>query len=91
MHLQKRIRELLRSDTYHADGLTTQSLAILANAHTRSVIESLKRMPDAYIDRWQPARGDGGVGRLAAVWKVVIPPPNARPPIKKRLPTRMKN
>lgn len=91
MYLQKRIREVLRSDTYHADGLTTQSLAILADAHIKSVGTALKRMPDAYIDRWQPARGESGVGHPAAVWKVVIPPPNARPPLKKRLPTRMKN
>ena len=91
MHLQKRIREVLRSDTYHADGLTTQSLAILADAYIKSVGDALLRMPDAYIDRWQPARGESGVGRPAAVWKVVIPPPNARPPLKKRLPTRMKN
>lgn len=72
-----RIRQYLRSSEYR-DGLTVTQLSVLCNLHERNVLDALHKMPDAYIDRWVKPRA--GPGRHAAVWCVVIPPPNCPSP-----------
>jgi hypothetical protein len=69
---QQALRELLR---LHTDGLTVLELSNMAGTRTDATLASLKCMPDAYIDRWKPARGQD-----AGVWCVVIPPENCPKP-----------
>lgn len=66
------LRALLRK--YH-DGLTVLELSNMAGTRTDATLASLKCMPDAYIDRWIPARG-----KDAGVWCVVVPPENCPKP-----------
>lgn len=66
------LRTLLRK--YH-DGLTVLELSNMAGTRTDATLASLKCMPDAYIDRWIPARG-----KDAGVWCVVVPPENCPKP-----------
>lgn len=66
------LRQLLRE---HADGLTPWQLAESTGLAKSSIIRALQGMPDAYIDRWI-ALG----GQYAAVWCVVVPPPNCPHP-----------
>ena len=69
------IRELLR---LHTDGLTVLELSEMMGTRTDATLASLKCMPDAYIDRWKPARG-----KDAGVWCVVVPPENCPKPTRK--------
>lgn len=69
------IRELLR---VHHDGLTVLELSNMTSKRTDATLASLKCMPDAYIDRWKPARG-----KDAGVWCVVVPPENCPKPERK--------
>lgn len=70
------VRELLR---LHTDGLTVLEISEMAGLLANSVLASLKCMPDAYIDRWKPARG-----KAAGIWCVVVPPENCPKPERKR-------
>ena len=71
----ERIRALLRNAR---DGLTVNE--ICGELEITGVVarKVLAKMPDAYIDRWLVA-----VGAPAAVWCVVVPPPNCPRPRKK--------
>ena len=69
----ERIRAQLRK---HPDGLTAQALAASYKLHHQHITSTLKRMPDAYIADW--VKVNEGTGRKAALWKVVVPPPDAR-------------
>lgn len=67
------IRALLRT---LEDGMPAADIAAALGAPLEPVRLALKNMPDAYIDRW-----DGPVrGQYAAVWCVVVPPPNCPHP-----------
>ena len=72
---QQALRELLR---LHTDGMTVLELSNMAGTRTDATLASLKCMPDAYIDRWQLARG-----KDAGVWCVVVPPENCPKPKRK--------
>lgn len=68
-----KLRALLRANP---DGLTAKQLENAINQPADTISQSLKTMPDAYVDRWQgPYRG-----QYAAVWCVVVPPPNCPKP-----------
>lgn len=70
----ERVRTFLRAAP---DGATTSVISAnigISQVHVRSV---LIRMPDSYIDRWQST---GKAGALAAVWAVVVPPPDCPHP-----------
>ena len=76
--LAAKVRAVLRANP---DGLTIKEINERLGASDRwSLRDTLQRMPDAYIDRWtkEPATR----GRYAAVWCVVVPPPNCPPPEK---------
>lgn len=50
----------------------------LGAKNTDPVRLALEAMPDAYVDRWDgPTRG-----QFAAVWCVVVPPPNCPHPTR---------
>lgn len=69
------IREFLRG----TDGATTREIAQRTALTASAVIKTLNCMPDAYIDRWQPA----GPRRFAAVWCVVdVPAHCPRPEVR---------
>ena len=73
------IRKLLRENS---EGLTVKALAFalgVSDENAQSVHKALIRMPDAYIDRWTVANGPP-----AAVWCVVVPPPDCPRPERKR-------
>jgi hypothetical protein len=67
------IRALLRQEL---DGLTLRAIADELSITPEVTRNSLLRMPDAYIDRWQTTSG----GPPAAVWCVVVPPENCPHP-----------
>jgi hypothetical protein len=70
---QPLVRKLLRT---HTNGLTVKQLAQFANVHPDSVSNTLKSMPDVYINRWEgPYRG-----QFAAVWCSWTPPENCPKP-----------
>lgn len=69
----KTLRELLRR---YEDGLTCKELSSYTGITTSSVRQSLEAMADAYIDRWTGPIN----GAFAAVWCVVVPPPNCPKP-----------
>ena len=71
---QQEIRQLLRANP---DGLTPREIATKINSVSKNVRKSLHEMPDAYIDDW--CRGKRGIS-LQAIWRVVVPPPNAPRP-----------
>lgn len=60
--IRTRLRTLLSE---YSDGLTVAVLSELTNSHRASVIQSLYRMPDCYIDRWQKSKGNH---KYASVW-----------------------
>ncbi|MBW8463687.1 hypothetical protein [Acidovorax sp.] len=69
------IRDLLRG----TDGATVTEIACKTALTASAAIKSLNSMPDAYIDRWQPA----GPRRYAAVWCVVdVPAHCPRPEVR---------
>lgn len=70
------IRALLRK---HTDGLTLAQLSDHLGVPPEIVNNSVRRMPDAYIDRWEPVPR----GQYASVWCVVTPPPNCPHPTRK--------
>lgn len=62
------IRKLLRG----TDGASCSELEQQIGVDSGNLVRSLRSMPDAYIDRWQPARN--GSKRFVAVWCVVDVP-----------------
>jgi hypothetical protein len=75
---QSALRVLLRG---YEDGLTVSQMAAFTDAPQNSVQQSLKCMPDAYIDRWKTS---GSNRYLSAVWCVVVPPENCPKPERKK-------
>lgn len=76
--LAAKVRAVLRA---HPDGMTIKEVNERIGASDRwSLRDTLHRMPDAYIDRW--TKEPAARGRYAAVWCVVVPPPNCPPPEK---------
>jgi hypothetical protein len=75
------IRSVLRRPE-NRDGLTAREIAEIMGIDPTvqsTVLNSLKTMPDCYIDRWvQPREGRGGP--YAAVWCVVEVPENCPRP-----------
>jgi hypothetical protein len=69
------VRELLRA----SDGMTVAQIAQAVQTDTSHIHRMLNKFPDAYIDRWIK-RGN----IAAAVWCVVIPPPNCPRPESRR-------
>jgi hypothetical protein len=70
------IRALLQANP---DGLTIkQIMAAFPDRTLDNVRKSLKRLPDAYIDRWESASRKA----YKSVWCVVIPPEDCPHPTK---------
>ena len=69
---QALIRSLLRKAL---DGLTVRELMAATGGRQNYTLKALRKMPDAYIDRWVPARGV-----YAAVWAVVEMPEDCPAP-----------
>lgn len=69
--VEQKIRQALRQ----VDGLTEENLRVMVMASKKSILDVLKSMPDAYIDRWV-ANG----GEWEAVWCVVEAPKNTPKP-----------
>ncbi len=74
-HREFAVRELLRVSP---DGLTIEAISQQLDANRVHVWRILKRMPDAFIDRWVSTGKSGGT--YAAIWSVVIPPPHCPRP-----------
>lgn len=75
------LRALLRGK--HSDGATAQMLATeldLSEKSRYSVFDTLRGMPDTYIDRWLEAPNVPP----SAVWCVVVPPDDMPKPKRKR-------
>ena len=73
--LTKELRAHLRANP---DGLTTAELAELTGRNKYNILTQLKLMPDTYVDRWEgPKRG-----QYAAVFCVVVPPPDCPHPTR---------
>lgn len=70
--LSMTIREILRQ---HDDGLTVGEISKIMQKRPTLVRGALHRMPDTYIDRWQP-----GTTKWVSVWCLHLPPPNAPMP-----------
>lgn len=79
----KAVRAQLRA-LEPGQGLTVGQLAERTGNTTHGLYRILHSMPDAYILSYAPPTMRGQ--RPAAVWAVVVPPPNCRPPMKTRLP-----
>jgi hypothetical protein len=71
------IRRLLQQ--YH-DGLTAQDIADRLELKVDSVHNSLRHMPDAYIDRWLAAKQGR---REESVWCVIVTPEDCPRPTPK--------
>lgn len=71
------IRELLRVSP---DGLTPKMIheALPSISKVTIVKSALRKMPDAYIDRWVLMPGTRG--QHEGIWCVVIPPPHCPHP-----------
>jgi hypothetical protein len=76
------LRQILRDDM---DGLTLVQITVKVMEklpHRKNNLENirkaLKKMPDAYVDRW--TRECVRTGRHEAVWCVVVPPADCPPP-----------
>ena len=67
------IRAVLRQ---HREGLTIKEIHAKLPHIARSVTvkSALRKMPDAYIDRW--VLNDGARGQYESVWCVVATPPH---------------
>jgi hypothetical protein len=72
-YVESEVRQLLREQS---DGLTIAQIVDSIGIHNASVGQWLRRMPDAYIDRWLPSTR----GPASAVWCVVVPPPHCPHP-----------
>lgn len=70
------IRRLLHR---HHDGLTSSEISNTLDIKVDSVRNSLRHMPDTYIDRWKPVANEPP----HAVWCAVVPPENCPKPVKK--------
>ena len=77
--LNKRLRSLL-----HAHGPMTvgQLHALLGSSTPTNIRQTLRAMPDTYIERWSPSKN----GRPSAVWAAIKRPTNCPPPKKKTTP-----
>ena len=73
------IRQLLRNNP---DGMDVSAIANSLNREASAIRASLKRMPDAYIDRWEMHQRGFGIG-YTSIWCVVVPPENCPKPTKK--------
>lgn len=73
-----RLRRLLRDEP---DGLAVAALCDALDAkHDKTIYDALHRMPDAYIDRWEPVLTGGRLAGYRQVWRVVdVPPHTPRP------------
>ena len=69
------IRDLLRLKD---DGLTTKEISDALKMDRKTVQVALRKMPDAYIDRWLCAENPSVPPE--AVWCVVVPPENCPKP-----------
>lgn len=82
MNTASRIRAALRANP---DGLTDLELAPLIGltGELRSIRETVRRMPDAWIDDWVYA-GEDSLGRsiYAPLCRVVVPPEDCPHPRK---------
>lgn len=72
---QKAVRETLRTAP---DGKTLVELAKSLGLPNGSVLNSIEKMPDVYIDRWAPAKS--GRWKYAAVYMAAEIPENAPMP-----------
>lgn len=68
------VRSTLR---IHSDGLTLNEIAHFAGVPYRYAHRAVAKMPDVYIDRWQPPRG---ASPYQAVWCSVPVPDNCPHP-----------
>ena len=68
------VRSTLR---IHSDGLTLNEIAHFAGVPYRYAHRAVAKMPDVYIDRWQPPRG---TSPYQAVWCSVPVPDNCPHP-----------
>lgn len=62
------------------DGMTVLELSVAVDMQPGSLKNSLKAMPDTYIDRWTKKSGQR---QWSAVWCAVVPPPNCPRPDRK--------
>lgn len=74
---QQRIRNLLRQ---HPDGLSPLKIAEITGMHVSNVRTALRAMPDAYVDRWIPAKR----GQYEKVWVAVHVPEDCPHPRDKK-------
>lgn len=72
------IRALLRSSP---NGLTVAQIANALGIENVSIVRTaLRAMPDSYISGW-----DTTPRKYAAIWSVVVPPPNAPRPVPEEI------
>ena len=71
------IRALLRA---HPDGLTLEEIVTAVNRNKTNVRRVLQNMPDAYIDRWMPAKRE----QFKAIWCVIVVPKDCPRPERRR-------
>ena len=76
------IRDILRNSP---EGISTGELAKrLGGCCTNNLRTAIRKMPDAYIDRWEgPIRG-----QYEAVWCVVVPPDDCPHPTREVVAVR---
>ena len=80
MNTAKRIRAVLRAND---EGLTPRELAPeIGMKDHRDILYAVRRMPDAYIDRWVVYKDPMGRTLYTPVWCVVVPPENCPKPFK---------
>ena len=72
---QKRVREYLRANP---EGATASQIGVALACDVTVVRNSLRSLPESYIDRWTQVPGKGRC--YAAVWCVVVPPPDCPHP-----------
>lgn len=80
--LIKELRAILRG---HPEGLSTPALADMTSRSNNSVRNTLLRMPDVYIDRWQSASQNKS---YSAVWCIVVPPDHCPHPTRQVVAVR---
>ena len=73
---QTAVREALRANP---DGLTVRQLEDITDTDLQNIRTALAAMPDAYLHEWR-SRGHARGPTHEQVWRVVVPPPNAKPP-----------
>ncbi len=77
MRYTPKYEKIIRATLRQRGLMSSAQVANLTGLAASHVSTRLKKMPDAYIERW--ARNPNG-GRPFAVWGVVVPPPNAPHP-----------